>query len=254
MAIGNDLYAEPGDTQSISSHRPNYVAPPPHDGIRIDPQPVKVFAAKTEGTVVEQAHAAIVHAYNQFGKHLKAVDAHKDRYTPDGYREQVDAFNNTDAVKAIDQHVDRVRARRDEAQKEVNDAFRALSPNGDAAAESRATRYWNRCQRLLDSSKDNQGGIARELVANASREELGTLLQELPAYLRSVGAPSSWIDTDVATVVPEYSAAKAKLIRAEQSLQLISADASRIKQGFVARRISVPPSDPSKYDPDRKKK
>ncbi|GAT04467.1 hypothetical protein [Mycolicibacterium fortuitum] len=251
MAIGNGLYAEPGDTQSMYPERDNYVAPPPPDEYRIDPQPVRVRAARTEGTVLEQAHAAIVHAYNEFGKHLKAVDANKHRYSADGYREQVDAFNNTDAVKAIDQHVDRVRARRDEAQKEVNDAFRALSPNGDAAAESRATRYWNRAERLLDSTKGDKLGVARELVAKASREELGTLLQELPTYLQSVGSPSSWIDADVATTVPEYSAAKAKLQRAEQSLQLITADANRIKQGFVARRMGVPPTNPSKYDPDR---
>lgn len=254
MAIGNGLYAEPGDTQSLYPERDNYTAPPPADEYRIDPQPVKVRAAKTEGTVVEQAHAAITHAYNEFGKHLKSVESNKHRYSTDGYREQIDAFNNTDAVKAIDDHVDRVRTRRDEAQKEADAAFRNLSTNGDAAAESRATRYWNRSQRLLDSTKGDKLGVARDLVAKASREELGTLLQELPAYLQSVGSPSSWIDSEVATVVPEYSAAKAKLSRAEQSLQLITADASRIKQGFVARRISVPPSDPSKYDPDRKKK
>ncbi|WP_301120308.1 hypothetical protein [Mycolicibacterium fortuitum] len=233
--------------------RDNYVAPPPPDEYRIDPQPVRVRAARTEGTVLEQAHAAIVHAYNEFGKHLKAVDANKQRYSVDGYREQIDAFNNTDAVKAIDQHVDRVRARRDEAQKEVNDAFRALSPNGDAAAESRATRYWNRAERLLDSSKDDKLGIARDLVAKASREELGTLLQELPTYLQSVGAPSSWIDTAVAGVAPEYSAAKTKLKLAEQSLQLITHDASRIKQGFTARRMGLPPTNPAKYDPDKSK-
>lgn len=63
-----------------------------------------------------------------------------------------------------------------------------LSPCGDTATELRATRCWNRHKTVLDSAEG--GGLsaaARQAITNADRVELGTLLEELPAYLASRG-------------------------------------------------------------------
>ena len=91
---------------------------------------------------------------------------------------------------------------------------------------------------------------ANALLASASREELGTLLQELPAYLPSRGVTTDWIDAEVGRIVPEYGAAKAQLQRAESVFQITRQNANLARRSFADSSTRVIFADPTKYDPD----
>src|SRR5262245_42540502 len=183
--------------------------------------PVNAGALKVEGTTLEQSHASMLHAQSEFKKHVDATNELRSHFTDEGFAHQVAAFQTTEAAKAVDKAEQAVQARRDQAQAQMDKVYRDLSPNGDAAAESRATRYWNRTERLLDAVDSGQKfSTAQELIKQASREELGTLLQELPAYLKSCGSPTDWIDTVVGQAVPEYADAKNQLRKAEAAMQI----------------------------------
>ena len=185
-------------------------------------------AIKTEGTVVERAHAAITHANNEFQKHLATTEAIREHLTPEGYRDRIEAFQGTSAARAVDAEFENVTARRDAAAANVEKVKRDLSPTGDTAAELRANRYLNRVIRNLDG-KD--GGAlfesANELIAGATREELGTLLQELPSYLKSRGSTTDWIDAAVAQVVPEFATARAEHKRPSRRFKSCAPTAAR---------------------------
>jgi hypothetical protein len=223
--------------------------------------PVTAGAVKVEGTVLAQSHAQILNARDAFQKHLDETNAHAEHYTPEGLQHQIAAFQNTDAAKAVDTAEQQVVARRDQAQTQLDKVYKSLSPNGDAAAESRATRLWNRTERLLDSL-DNSAkfGAAQDIIKQASREELGTLLQELPAYLKSCGVTTDWIDTVVGQTVPEYSNAKAQLQKADAAVMFVRQNANSLRRAFADGRtngvVIVDPFAPdkygkrSKYDPD----
>lgn len=191
--------------------------------------------ATFEGTTAEQAFGAIEHARNQFETHIVNLQQNANLYTSDGYNEQVARFKDTPAAKAIDKAEADVQQRLAAAEAKVAKTYKDLSPNGDAAAESRAARYWHRNERLLDS-KDDKLHTARQLVENASRDEIGVLLQELPAYLQSFGLSTEWIDEHVARVVPEYGAAKDELKKANAATQLVTNAARMVRQGFDSGR------------------
>ncbi|SIB42329.1 Uncharacterised protein [Mycobacteroides abscessus subsp. abscessus] len=74
------------------------------------------------------------------------------------------------------------------------------------------------------------------MVRKASKEELGTLLQELPTYLRSVGIGDSWIDKSVAQHAPNYGEAKNRLQRAEQAVMVANANARQLRESFTNRQ------------------
>jgi len=125
---------------------------------------------------------------------------------------------------------------------------RDLSPNGDTAAELRANRYRDRVIRRLDVKDPGQlFNAANEELAGATREGLGTLLQELPSYLQSRGVTTDWIDAAVAQVVPEFAAARAELKKAESAFQITRQNVGFLKQGFANGRPATVLADPAKY-------
>jgi hypothetical protein len=233
---------------------------PPPQAEPFTAPPVTAGAVRVEGTTLEQAHAAITHAHAEFQKHLEKTNQIRNHFTAEGLDHQISAFQNTAAAKAVDTAERQVTARRDQAQAQMDKVYRDLSPNGDAAAESRATRFWNRTERLLDSVEPGERfGVAQELVKQASREELGTLLQEIPAYLKSCGVTADWIDSVVGQAVPEYSQAKSQLQKADAAVQLVRQNANSLRRAFADGRANgVVLADPfadrygnrSKYDPD----
>jgi hypothetical protein len=234
---------------------------PPAEPEPFQPPQVTAAAAPTvNGTPLEEAHNSLLHAKSEFEKHIAATLENAKHYTPEGLKHQLDAFQNTAAAKGVDAAEQQIAARRDQAQAEMDKVYRDLSPNGDAAAESRATRFWNRTERLLDSVESGERfGVAQELVKSASREELGTLLQELPAYLKSCGVTTDWIDTVVGQAVPEYASAKAQLKKADAAVQIVRQNANSIRRAFADGRANgVVIADPFtadkynryRYDPD----
>lgn len=241
---------------------PNGVGYSPDAGQRIYRPPVKpepftppavqAHAAATEGTVVQRTHQAFMHAQNEFQRHVEATMEHRDKYSDSGYLEQLQAFSDTPAAKAVDQGVAEVQARRDSAQKTLEEIYAELSPDGDTAAELRATRYWNRTKAVLDTlNTDEMVSAAQNLIANADHAELGTLLQELGSYVTSRGHTTEWIEPTVARVVPEFARARAQLTKAQQSLQIAEYNAKALRRSFTEGRTTTVLVDPASYDPDR---
>lgn len=243
---------------TLFPHQPGYQRPDRADDYQPGDIPIRSSAQHAgEGTTFQQANAAMVHAQNEYQRHIKRTNADKDHYSQSGYQQQLAGFVDTAAFKAIDHAVDQVRARRDAAQKNLTEVRRALSPDGDTAAELRATRYWNRTKGILDTAKSgtviHQAG---ELIAAAEPNELGVLIQELPAYLTVRDVPTNWIDAAIGQAAPEYGTATTTLHKAEQALIITEHNARRL-QASIGRGDQIPiplalpnPNKPREYDPD----
>ena len=216
-----------------------------HAGGRSDPD-----ASTDPGTVVERAHAAMTDAHSAFVRHLTTIP--RELYSDDGVREAVAGFASSQEALAVDRAVDQVRQRRDGAQDQLDKVRQRLSPDGDTAAELRAGRFWSRTRGLLDSV-DNSGLLSRtqDLLAKASRTELGTLLQELAPYLISRGQTTDWLDSAVAEIAPEFGHAKKQLRTADQALQIAKFNANALHRAFREGRLPSVIVNPRNYDPDR---
>jgi hypothetical protein len=223
---------------------------PPVPAAEFEAPRVTANAVKVDGSVVEQAHATFTHAKTAFEKFLNNIP--REHYSADGLDAQIKKFGDTGAAKAVDEAVEQVRARADKAGAQVDKIRRDLSPNGDTAAELRATRYWNRTQAVLDTAKEGAFGAAQKLIAEADREQLGTLLQELPSYLQSHGHTSDWIDTAVGQVVPEYAQAARQRHKAQQALTITEYNAKSLRKLFAQGYAGVSIiTDARTHDPDR---
>jgi hypothetical protein len=229
---------------------------------------VSAHAVKVDGSAVEQAHAAIAHANKAFQKHLDETNSTKHLYTDEGYRGQIAKFAETSAAKSVNQAVEQVQARRDQAAADVEKFRRNLSRPGDAAQESRNDRYWNRTKPLLDKAGENGVALhlAEDLLAKASRDEVSVLVEELGAYFdargfklervnRSTGEVTDLLDEAIARVLPEYATAKAKLKVAKQAAIIVERGAHSVRQGFAQGRAVSPAIlqtlASSRHDPDR---
>jgi hypothetical protein len=244
-----------------------------HPDDRINPARVTAPALPTRGTVTERSYAALAHARNSFQRHIEKVSAQRHLFTSAGYNEQIAAFKDTEAAKAVLHSVSDMRARRDKAQADVEKVRNGLSSPGDAAQESRNSRFWARSKPILDAAEGSAAPAARQLIANASREELGVLLEELPSYFTARGSDSEWIEPTIAQVVPEYGAAKEQLTKASAAAQFIESAARAIQRGFdtgsapsahlidqlnpstagrlaIDRSGTLPDTNGGKYDPD----
>jgi len=201
-------------------------------------------------SVVEQAHTTMTRAKAQFERHLRGIE--RSRYSAEGLRSEISSFASTDDARAVDQAVDQVRQRRDQAQAEVDQIRRGLSPDGDVAAELRASRYWDRSRRILDNLDSGKLlGAAQELLSTADRSELATLLTELGPYFTSRGQTTKWIEPTVARIVPEFGCARERLAEADKALQVVTYNAAALGRGFTEGRPPAVLADPGKYDPDR---
>lgn len=254
---------------TIHPHQPGYERPDRSDDYQPE-KPIVAAATSTTGTPLEQATAAMEHAAKAHGKYLGQLEKDRHRYSDKGFAEQAALFGETAAAKAVDRAVDRVQERFDQAQAHVDKVRADLTKPGDAAQESRNTRYWNRSQPLLDKSTV-KFLVAEELLNKASRDELSVLLDELPAYLElnmgpmpasfkhQRGLPAAadwaeWIDaTYVTRAVPEYGRAKQQLKKARQALDITNHSAQALRRSFTAGRAGVPGamSKAHKYDPDK---
>jgi hypothetical protein len=186
----------------------------------------------------------------QFERHIRGID--RSRYSAEGIQAEISSFANTDHARAVDKAVDQVRHRRDEAQDEVDTIRRGLTPDGDVAAELRASRFWERTRRVLDNTDSARlFGCAHKIISTANRQQLGTLLQELPAYLEAHGQAAEWLDAAAAEILPEFRHAREQLTKAGQAVQIAESNAQALRRGFTQGRpptVLVDPGD--KYDPD----
>ena len=94
--------------------------------------------------------------------------------------------------------------------------------------------------------------MAQKLIAKADRTELGTLLQELPAYLEARGHTTEWIDAAVGQAVPEYAQATKKHQKAKQAVTITEYNALSLRKSFAeGRSMSIITDARQKYDPDK---
>lgn len=263
-----------------------------HPDDLIEPGSVTARAATTSGTVVERSFDAMMHARDAFAKHVDATAKDQHLYSTQGYNEQIAAFQKTDAARAVETAVADVRSRRDQAESAANSIRGKLIQQGDAAQESRNSRFWDRTLRTLDSVKEigSLTSLTDELLAGASRSELGVLLEELGPYVKSrvegmnikdVRAKNKFLDAHttslenaVRRVAPDYESAQATLRKAEQALAFVENAGNMLRRGFadgrppnpevlaklnpslsgrlpIDRRGTLPKDNGGKYDPDK---
>ena len=127
--LPNGIGYSPDAEQRV--YRPPPIAPEPFVSPRVTARAVTV-----DGTVVEQAHAALEHAKTSYEKFLNGIP--REHYSAEGMREHIARFANTHAAKAVDKSVEQVRERADRAATQVAKVRKQLSPDGDVAAELRA--------------------------------------------------------------------------------------------------------------------
>jgi hypothetical protein len=108
------------------------------------PGSVTARAITADGSAVAQAHVVMSHAKREHENYLDTVKQHRDRFSDQGYREQVQMFADTDAARAVGEALAAVQQRRDQAHTHVDKLRADLAPDGDTAAELRATRFWER--------------------------------------------------------------------------------------------------------------
>lgn len=213
-------------------------------------------AVDASATAIGQAHQALDAVADQFEKYIGKIDT--SRYSESGLHREIARFADTDAGRSIDAAVTLATDRRDAAKAAIDGVLAELSPDGDTAAELRATRYWDRTRRVLANVKDSGLILAAEkLIDGAKPDQLGTLIQELGPYMESRGVPS---DAALKVVfyrkLPEYRAAHEALIQAEKARTVIEANAKNLRGLITGTRAPAGyrrpiPVDARKYDPDR---
>ncbi|WP_237082084.1 hypothetical protein [Mycobacteroides abscessus] len=236
------IYEEPSaqNPQSMYPERPYYTPPDPPEDVQLVPGIPRSRVPKFEGTQYEQTRGLFEYVQAEFNKHIEKTLADSHLYSQEGLSRQLGLFGETAAAKAVEDAIEQMKAVQAQAQQDLDRARGKLSPRGDAAAESRASRFWHRSERLLDASKEKHH-VAMELVQKATDEELGTLLEELPVYLKSVGAATSWLDEVVAKRAPEYGAAKQRLHRASQAVVQVNSSAALLRNAMRERRVMRTP-------------
>ncbi|MAU83878.1 MAG: hypothetical protein CME34_18810 [Gordonia sp.] len=208
-------------------HRPGYTRADRADDLQ--PAPVNIPARPgTSADPITRAHETITNTAELMEKYIAGIDV--GRYSADGLRDTIRAFADTDAARAVDQAVDQAHAHQQNTEAQLRQVRADLSPDGDTAAELRATRYWARTQRLLDNTDNSQLGLtARELIDTANRAELGTLLQEIEPYLNSRGQSTGWVEPYLAHAIPEYGEAAARARLADKQLTVVQSNANQMK-------------------------
>jgi hypothetical protein len=187
-------------------------------------------ALRFNGEPVAAADVAIKHADAAFADHVASTPS-DGSLSPTGVKNYIQQFADSPAYKAVGDAVQKVADAADAADANVDSVRAGLSSDGDAATELRNTRFWNRTQRTLDSVSDaaRLSTTAQDLVKNATPDQLGVLLDELPSYLLSKGVPSGWLDAATTTVVPELADAKADAALAHKALQVTSYNAKLVQ-------------------------
>jgi hypothetical protein len=219
-----NIAPRPQDSNTSFPFRPGY-SPPNFADQQPEPSRVQRAAGRFNGTPAAVAFAAVQHADQALGEHVSSIDP---RLPADLVTEQVAAFRDSPAYKAVAQTAQAVNDASDAADAKVAHVWASLSPDGDAAQESRNTRYWNGKAGVLDSITDPSKLMTAvgDLIKTASATELGVLLDQVPDYAASRGMQSTdWLDPVVAAAVPEYGDAKADQQIANKARDITNANA-----------------------------
>ncbi|OBG36200.1 hypothetical protein [Mycolicibacter heraklionensis] len=247
--------AQPYDKMPSTKPEPATLRLPGAGGISIHP---------AGSTTFQRAWAEAQNAAGKLDTYIDSLVPLLDdqRYTEANIREHIAAFADTHAAQLVGDSLQAVQTIADNAEAEVGRVRDNLMRPGDAAAELRNTRSWNRFQRTLDNVKEDAYSQAvAGLIKAAKPDEIGVLLQELPSYLAAKGYnDTEWIDELVAQAVPEYGTARRRAHAAQQALTITAANAKRLQDRYTSsypshfrssKKTSVPMifADP-RYDPE----
>ncbi|MBZ4581103.1 hypothetical protein [Mycobacterium avium] len=222
----------------------------------ITPQQAQpVYPARVSGeTPVAQSYSAITNANEQLGRYVEQVEKSKDRYTPEGLAEQLSAFANTDAARAVEEYTQRVTERVEQAQAAVDEARGKLVTSPDVASQLAAQRLWDRQRRLLDALDGGAlASTASAALKSADPAALATLVEELPSYVQSRGVPVDFLEPVIESVAPELGKARRELSRARQAETITKHNSRVVREAIQHGRPAAPGTlaDPSRYDPDQ---
>jgi hypothetical protein len=150
---------------------------------------------------------------------------------------RVAAFQRTEAFREIDAHVAAVDANV-QALEARREAVRAsLTPDLDAAGESRQVRAFNRHKAVWDTKAEGQlANTVRQSILGAPDAEKPVLIQEAGAYLESRGVPSGFIESTVAEVSPELAAVEREIKAARVERTKVVYNANTVKNAVAAGR------------------
>ena len=233
---------------SISDSQPGGSKP-----LAQDPHPVEYSIHPKGDTAAEQAEDAIRQCNSRLLEHAQYVAGVQHLYSSEGLREQVAAFENTEAAKTVDHYTHRVDQRAEQAEQRVKDLEAALIQPGDGATESRNQRSWDRQRRILDAAPSGEiFKAATELLTTVPAAQLGTLLEELPDYLKARGTQSDWLESAVAERIPQLASAREDLRVARQAQVIIRHSAATLKKAIKNGRPAVALPSTVGYDPDRR--
>lgn len=230
---------QPYDKMPSTQREPATLRPPSAGGIGIH---------SANATTSQRAWAEAQNAANKLDEYVDSLIPliGDPRYTSDNIREHVAAFANTDAAHRVEDSLEAVRRMAEDAEAAVASTRERLMSPGDSAAELRNTRYWNRVQRTLDSTKDGHAGVVEGLIKDAKADEIGVLLQELPSYMQTKGFRDlDWIDQLVGQKVPEYGTAQRRAAVA-QSARTIAERNAKMLQTRYATAYPHPTGTPGK--------
>ncbi len=238
----------PGDTQ-VATRTAGHSEP-----LETTVEPVAAAVVPVGNTFGKQIISAQVGAQQQLADYLDRLAPRKRSFSREGYDAQRRAFAGTESIRMA---TELSRKAADDLAKRHDDAVRqeiaALSKEGDAAAESRAIRIWNRTERELDTQKSGEAVATMiKLIGDATPEELSVYLQEVPSYMRAKGIEADWLDKLLEDKVPSVAEAMNKRALAMKFAAGVKNNADRLGQAAKEGRLPhVPLLDYSvPYDPD----
>src|ERR1700758_1615767 len=164
---------------SINDEHGGGARPEPLDGFQVS-APAARFSG---GDVFQRNDARIRYAARKFGEVANEISANRD-FSDDGKRRAIASFANTEAARDADAALAELVQHRDERAARVEAERAKLAPPLDAAGQVHAQRTWQRAERQLGSAENvaQRAAIARQLVGQASPEELAVYAEELPPY------------------------------------------------------------------------
>jgi hypothetical protein len=204
------------------------------------PQPVpapNAPAVNFSGDPFEVADAKTRYAARTFNEYVEQVNSIPN-LDERQKAQALESFANTAAARDAEASVSAARAYRDQLAVRPDAERATLTTASDPAAQTNAVRQWERDQRLLDaqSSVGQIYSTARNLVNNATPEQLAVLAEELPSYLKAKGQPSTWVNDALAQAAPQLGEAREQAAEADRKVLKLQHNHRATANAYKAHR------------------
>jgi hypothetical protein len=253
MTIGDYFEGQRSGRTGVTIPRQSEKPTPPSmaiDGRPVDFRPGQAEPSKvpapTGPTTVSQVFGTASRVRDEHEKFLDEMAASRADIGENAYRAALSALSAN-----LDEAETKFQARKAQAAAQVEEAINGLSPDGDAASETRRSRYWEGERRAIENAKSPVSEMQKAL-ANASPEQFAVLVQELPRELESRGLPGNVLNGTIAAVRPELAAAQSEYDALTQCEAIVAQDLGAVRRGIASGRAADPRVlvDPARFDPD----